>query len=101
MNEAKKFTKELQNIGKKPDNEFAFEQPAITVNNFQLAITPSYARLAALEISHGGQPHVRSVIAFDYVTLAQLHNLLGRFLANLDANKKAEQELHDKSSTVD
>ena len=81
---------------KRSPDEFTFDSPGILVNMFQLALTPSYARLSALEISHGGTPHMRAALVSDYKTLEQLYNMMHSFF---EARKKALSETEKVDET--
>jgi len=99
-------TKKAAELKKAPD-DFAFNMPATLVNSFQLALTPNYCRLAAMEIAHGGTPYTRAVLVFDYKTMGQLYQMLDGFYtaqkeaaAKGDENaKRAEEEAKAKTES--
>ena len=71
-----------------------FVPPAQVVNNFQMLTTPAFVRMAFSETDASGEAHTRAVLAFDYMTLYKLKDMIDGAIQRITDLGKQEAESH-------
>ena len=79
-----------------------FETPAEVINHFSMINTPSLCRIAFCEKDSSNNSHVRSVVAFDYMTLFKLGELINSAIQKVIAqNQPADAEKTEAEAKKD